>query len=76
MRYLALLLLFTVVLASCKKDYTCQYTYNLTGVGTSSFNVEASPEADAESACKEASNTTQTCFVSKLTFHLKGISIL
>ncbi|HUM45489.1 MAG TPA: hypothetical protein PLD84_01085 [Chitinophagales bacterium] len=64
MRYFGLLFIMAIVSVSCKKDYTCQCTDNTTGSGTTSFTVQASSTSDAESACAEGSNTTQTCFLS------------
>jgi hypothetical protein len=48
-----------LVLASCKKDYTCECTSSLLGV--TSFVIEDSSKSDAEDGCSGTGSTLTTC---------------
>lgn len=77
-KILGLMILGTVVLVSCKKDYTCTCTYTTTGGGSSvtntdTYQVQEASKSQAEAACTEAKITTvnngvtyeQVCELSK-----------
>lgn len=64
MRYFFMILLVSLLLYSCKKNYTCQCTDKSSGIGTNSFTVEASSDNEAESECAASSDSTEDCFLS------------
>lgn len=55
----------TFAMVSCKKDYTCECTTSVTGVGTSSASTTINDtKKNAEAACDEGDATTSVGGVS------------